>query len=88
LRNRLDAAVRAAGTGSVDGGGFGNGEAVLHAHGPDADRLFASMTKELQDFGVRPIHAVLVSGDDVDDPQTDRHIDLPAQRPTVPPAMS
>ena len=74
LRNRIDAIVRATGAGAVDGDAFGDGEAVLYVYGPDAERLFASMSGELRKFPMRPMRAVLVYGDD--QPAIERHVDL------------
>jgi hypothetical protein len=78
LKRRIDAIVRAADAGVVDGDEFGAGEAVLYIHGSDAERLFATMETELRAFPMRPIRAILVFGDDIDHPAAERHVDLPA----------
>lgn len=63
-------AAEEAGVGEVDGNEFGGGEAVVYAHGPDADALFKVLEPTLRSLPFRPAHVVLRRGD------TESRVDL------------
>ena len=69
----LEAELRHSGVGEIDGNEFGEGQAALFAHGPDADALFAAMEPQLRIVPLRPAHAYLRYGG-LDKPRT--RIDL------------
>lgn len=48
LEERLERAIAAAEAGEFDGDEFVDRECVLHAYGPDADRLFATIEPVLR----------------------------------------
>jgi hypothetical protein len=56
--------------GEHDGNEFGEGEAVLYAYGPDADRLMDAVRDCLQGFAVRPGAYALKLYGRADDPST------------------
>jgi hypothetical protein len=68
----MDAAVKAAGAGEIDGNEFGGGEAVLYAYGPDAKALYRVMEPALRALPFRPAHVVLRYGEPADDVVEDR----------------
>lgn len=76
LETTIARAIDAAGAGEYDGNMFGNGEVVLYAYGPDADRLFAVMEPHLRGYEARPASCVLRYGTASDPEAPEREVSL------------
>ena len=76
LEATIAQAIDTAGVGEYDGNMFGNGEVVMYAYGPDADRLFVVMQPYLRGYEARPASCVLRYGPASDPEAPERRVSL------------